>query len=297
MPKMRKCALATERSVGESGTDEVIVVAQPRRVSGPDRLTRTMPAMARFSMPDVLPEGDAKVRAVRGMFDAIAPRYDLINRIMTFRLDVRWRRLAVGALALRRGSRVLDLACGTGDLCRELEAAGLSPVGVDLSYGMLAAARTSAPLLQGDALRLPVRPGAVDGVTCGFALRNLVSLAPFFAELARVLRPGGRIALLEVATPPNPVVRWGHGVYFGKVVPLVGGLISVASAYRYLPRSVAYLPGHEEMRSMIVDAGFVDVERRLLSGGVAQLITATIPTDRHLGQSDPQQVSTGTDRP
>jgi demethylmenaquinone methyltransferase/2-methoxy-6-polyprenyl-1,4-benzoquinol methylase len=234
-----------------------------------------MPAMARFSMPDSLPEGDEKATAVRSMFDAIAPRYDMVNRIMTFRMDVRWRRLAVGSLALRRDSAVLDLACGTGDLCRELESAGLAPVGVDLSFGMLAAARTDAPLLQGDALRLPVRAGSVDGVTCGFALRNLVELTPFFAELARVLRPGGRIGLLEVDTPPNRVMRWGHGVYFGKVVPLIGGMISDASAYRYLPRSVAYLPDPEEMRSMIKQAGFVDVERRLLSGGIAQLITAT----------------------
>jgi demethylmenaquinone methyltransferase/2-methoxy-6-polyprenyl-1,4-benzoquinol methylase len=209
------------------------------------------------------------------MFDAIAPRYDMVNRIMTFRMDVRWRRLAVGSLALRRDSAVLDLACGTGDLCRELESAGLAPVGVDLSFGMLAAARTDAPLLQGDALGLPVRGGSVDGVTCGFALRNLVELAPFFAELARVLRPGGRIALLEVDTPPNRVMRWGHGVYFGKVVPMIGGLISDASAYRYLPRSVAYLPDPDDMRSMIKQAGFTDVERRLLSGGVAQLVTAT----------------------
>jgi demethylmenaquinone methyltransferase / 2-methoxy-6-polyprenyl-1,4-benzoquinol methylase len=231
--------------------------------------------MARFTMPDTLPTGDQKVTAVRSMFDAIAPRYDLVNRIMTFRLDVRWRRLAVRSLALRRDSAVLDLACGTGDLCRELEAAGLAPVGVDLSFGMLAAARTDAPLVEGDALRLPVPDGRIDGVTCGFALRNFVDLPPFFAELGRVLRPGGRIALLEVATPPNPVLRWLHGVYFGKVVPMIGGLISDPSAYRYLPRSAAYLPDPEELTGMVAAAGFTDVDRRLLSGGVAQLITGT----------------------
>ena len=222
-----------------------------------------------------LPEGEAKATAMRSMFDAIAPRYDLVNRIMTFRLDVQWRRRTVRRLDLPDGSVVLDLACGTGDLCRDLERAGLAPIGMDLSWGMLAAARTGAPLVHGDALRLPMADGAADGVTCGFALRNLIGLEPFFAEMARALRPGGRIAILEVDSPPNPLLRLGHGLYFRRVVPFIGGLLSDRNAYRYLPRSVAYLPSEEDLLAMIASAGFVGVAKERCSGGVAQLLTAT----------------------
>ena len=158
---------------------------------------------------DTLPEGDEKRTAVREMFDAIAPRYDLVNRIMTFRLDVRWRRRAVRELGLAVGSRVLDLASGTGDLCVDLARAGHRPVSIDLSLGMLRADHSGAPRVQADILRLPVPEAVVDGVTCGFALRNLVDLDTFFVELARVLRPGGRIALLDVGTPHNGLVRLG----------------------------------------------------------------------------------------
>ena len=222
-----------------------------------------------------LPQGEEKVEAVRSMFDAIAPRYDLVNRIMTFRLDVGWRRSAVRSLRLPPGSLVLDLAAGTGDLCRDLQKAGHTAVGADLSWGMLAHARTSAPLLQADALRLPLPAGAADGVTCGFALRNFVDLGAFFTELGRVVRPGGRVSLLDVAQPENRVLRWGHGVYFGQVVPRIGGLLSDASAYRYLPRSVAYLPPPDVMVDMLVAAGFAEVDRRLLTAGIAQLVTGT----------------------
>ncbi|MCU0311603.1 MAG: ubiquinone/menaquinone biosynthesis methyltransferase [Acidimicrobiales bacterium] len=222
-----------------------------------------------------LPEGDEKRVAVQSMFDAIAPRYDLVNRIMTFRMDVGWRRRTVRSLHLRPGSSVADLACGTGDFCRELSGQGLRPIGFDLSFGMLAAARTGAPLAQADILRLPVPDGRLDGVTCGFALRNLVDLPAFFTELARAVRPGGRIALLEVAEPPNAFLRWGHGIYFGSVVPKVGGLLSDPAAYRYLPKSVAYLPAPSVMLGQLEGAGFDQVERTLLSTGVAQLVTAT----------------------
>ena len=222
-----------------------------------------------------LPQGEEKVKAVRSMFDAIAPRYDLVNRIMTFRLDVGWRRAAVRSLRLPAGSTVLDLAAGTGDLCRDLQKAGHAPIGADLSWGMLAHARTTAPLVQADALRLPLPPGAADGVTCGFALRNFVDLGGFFDELGRVVRPGGRVALLDVAEPENRFLHWGHGIYFGKVVPKIGGLLSDASAYRYLPQSVAYLPPPPKMLDLLGEAGFVEVDRRLLTGGIAQLITGT----------------------
>lgn len=225
--------------------------------------------------PDQLPTGAEKERAVRAMFDTIAPRYDLVNRVMTVGLDVGWRRRAVRTLDLPAGSVVLDLACGTGDLCRDLSRAGYRPVGIDLSAGMLAAARTEAPLVHGDALALPVADGAVDGATCGFALRNFVALPPLFAALARALRAGGRVALLEVAEPESRVLRWGHGVYFGKVVPRIGGLLSDADAYRYLPRSVSYLPPTDELLGQLGEADFVDVDRRLLTGGISQLITAT----------------------
>ena len=223
------------------------------------------------------------MQAVRAMFDAIAPRYDLVNRVMTFRLDVRWRRRTVAALGLAPGSLVVDLAAGTGDVCRDLQAAGHRPVGFDLSLGMLAAARTSASLVQADALRLPLAAGTADGATCCFALRNFVELPGFFAEVARVVRPGGRIALLEVAEPPNPLLRAGHRLYFERVVPRIGALLSDgpfrggagAGAYRYLPRSVAYLPPPDQLVASLRSAGFPDAARTLLSGGISQLLVGT----------------------
>ena len=209
------------------------------------------------------------------MFDRIAPRYDLLNRALTFALDTRWRKQAVDVLGLRAGAVVAVVASGTRDLCRDRGAAGLVPIGVDFSFGMLAAARTEAPLVQGDALALPLATASVDGATSGFALRNFDALAPVFDELARVIRPGGRIALLDVAEPHNRILRRGHGVYFGRVVPLVGGLVSDKAAYRYLPESVVYLPESDEMCAMLERAGFIGVRHQLLTWGISQLMTAS----------------------
>ncbi len=225
--------------------------------------------------PEALPQGSDKARAVRSMFDAVAPRYDLVNRVMTFGLDRRWRRATVAALDLPDGSTVADLACGTGDLCADLAGVGLAPIGFDLSAGMLAAAHTAAPLVRADVVSLPLPGASVDGATCGFALRNLVDLRAFLAELARIVRPGGRIALLEVAEPTHPALRLGHRFYFTRVVPRIGAALSDAGAYRYLPRSVVYLPPVEALVGAVADAGFPDVHRRTMSGGVVQLLVGT----------------------
>jgi demethylmenaquinone methyltransferase / 2-methoxy-6-polyprenyl-1,4-benzoquinol methylase len=257
--------------------------------------------------PTALPTGAEKVATVDAMFDAIAPGYDVTNRVISLGLDVGWRRRTVRSLGLPPGGAVLDLACGTGDLCRELAGQGLSAVGIDRSAGMLAAARpvqrrtpnrrssprpspgrerqlVPAPLVRGDGLALPFRSGAFDGVVCGFALRNFAALAPVLAECARVLRPGGRLALLEVDAPSQPLLRFGHRLWFGRVVPFVGGVVAArsgapkaraAAAYRYLPASVAYLPPTPELLALISSAGFTSVDRHPLSGGIAQLLCGT----------------------
>ena len=225
--------------------------------------------------PEGLPDPSEKARVVRGMFDRISTRYDLVNRVMTFGMDVGWRRRAVRELRLPGRALVADLACGTGDLCDELLTGGYRAVGFDFSHGMLLHARTAAPVVEADALRLPLADGSVDGATCGFALRNVTDLPTLFAETARVLRSGGRIAFLETSEPDGRLLRAGHAVYFKRIVPVIGGALSDRDAYRYLPRSMAYLPGPDRLVAMLGEAGFGAVERVALGGGVAQLLVGT----------------------
>lgn len=223
-----------------------------------------------------LPQGTEKRREVEAMFDRIAPRYDRVNRVMSLGLDQRWRHHTVLSLELPPGSTVLDLACGTGDLCNAVTDASHAAIGVDFSAGMLAVARTGAPLVRGDALALPMPDGTVDGVVSGFGLRNFVDLERFFVECARVLRPGGRLAALETAEPASPLLRAGHRIWFGSVVPFIGARLGGdRAAYRYLPRSTAYLPDRAELVALVRAAGFDDVERRTFTGGAVQLITGT----------------------
>ncbi|MCU1493683.1 MAG: menaquinone biosynthesis methyltransferase [Acidimicrobiaceae bacterium] len=213
---------------------------------------------------------------VREMFDAIAPRYDLVNRLMSLGMDRGWRRRAIGLLQLAPGSLILDLACGTGDVARELATNGYRTIGADLSFGMLAAARPGgAPLAQADGTALPFAGHRIDGVISGFAMRNFADLAAVLAECARVLRPGGRLGLLDVDTPTSPLLRLGHRIWFTGVVPQLGSVLSDRAAYHYLPRSVAYLPPRDELLAIVGDAGFIDVCHNTLSGGITQVITAT----------------------
>lgn len=224
-----------------------------------------------------LPDADEKADAVRAMFDRIAPRYDRMNAVMTFRLDRAWRSATIEAAEIRPGDRVLDVACGTGDLVELARARGARVTGIDFAAGMLAVAGrrgSRGRVVRGDALALPLADAATDAITCAFALRNFVAIPPFFAEAARVLRDGGRLAVLEVAEPKSALLRAGHHLYFHRAVPILGRLLSDRSAYAYLPASTAYLPPPEELADMLRAAGFTDVRRRTFGLGAAQLISA-----------------------
>lgn len=224
-----------------------------------------------------LPAGAEKRAAVEAMFDRIAPRYDLMNRLMTFGIDRAWRRRTIAALGLRPGARALDLACGSGDLAEEAARRGARVLGLDCSAGMLRRARARAPgcaLVRGDALCLPLADAALDAVVSGFALRNFVDLAAAFRECARALRPGGRIALLEIDRPASALLRAGHTLYFRGIVPLLGAFVVERAAYAYLPASAAYLPDEPRLRALLASAGFEDVTKERLLAGAAQLITA-----------------------
>ena len=228
-------------------------------------------------MTNPLPAAAEKRSTVTAMFDRVAPSYDRLNRLISLGQDRRWRRHTIEALALPPGLQVLDLACGTGDLCRELASVGYRPVGIDLSAGMLGHARVVAPLVLADALSLPVPDARVDGITCGFALRNFTDLHAFAAECVRVLRPGGRVAFLDAAEPTNAIMRFGHTAWFRHAVPRIGGLLGDAAAYRYLPASTAYLPAPAALVDLFTDAGLTQVRRVTFTGGAVQLITGTLP--------------------
>ena len=222
-----------------------------------------------------LPQGDEKTRQVRARFDAIASRYEMVNRLMTFGLDARWRRRAVADLRLPTPSAILDVAAGTGDFTRECTRQGHRAVATDLSFGMLHAGRQMPHRVQADASNLPFVSASFDGVTCGYALRNFTDLGATFDEMARVLRPGGRLSILEVAEPRSGLWRMGFRLWFRRVVPFIGSLLSDRAAYHYLPESTAYLPESEQIVAMLNAAGFSAVNHRRVMGGLSQQFIAT----------------------
>jgi demethylmenaquinone methyltransferase/2-methoxy-6-polyprenyl-1,4-benzoquinol methylase len=215
--------------------------------------------------------------AVRSMFDRIAPVYDAMNRTMTAGLDRRWRRLTAESV-VRRGDDVLDACCGTGDLAIAASRAGGHVTGLDFSEPMLERARRKAPELdwiRGDLLELPFDAGSFDAATVGFGVRNVDDLRRALAELRRVLRPGGRVAILEITRPRGPLAPF-YRLWFDGVVPLLGKLLPGGSAYTYLPASVRRFPGPAELAEMIEAAGFSDVHVRLFAGGIVALHTAKV---------------------
>ena len=221
--------------------------------------------------------------AVRGMFDGIAPVYDAMNSLMTGGLDQRWRRDAVRAARIGRGMRVLDVACGTGRLAL-LAAARVGAdggvVGVDASERMLARARSggsAASFEVADALALPFADASFDAATIGFGLRNLADYRRGLAEMRRVVRPGGRVVVLEIARPSGGPARAIFGLWFRRVVPFIGRLARHPGAYAYLPASVLAYPEPAAVADMLREAGLVEVRWRWLTSGLATLHVGVVP--------------------
>ena len=220
--------------------------------------------------------GTLEPDGVRTMFDRIAPVYDVMNRVMTVGLDQRWRRHAVEAV-VQPGFKVLDACCGTGDLAIAAEREGGIVTGLDFSGEMLVRARRKSDTIewvQGDVLALPYADGTFDAATVGFGIRNVADLDAGLRELRRVLRPGGRLAILEITQPRGPLKPF-FSLWFDRIVPLLGRVLPGGKAYTYLPASVRRFPGAEDLATLIDESGFEGARFRLFGGTIVALHTAT----------------------
>lgn len=222
------------------------------------------------------------------MFDAIAERYDFLNHFLSAGIDRRWRRLAIRSLRLAGSERVLDVCTGTADLAIEAARArppALRVLGVDFAGAMLRVGKQKidrqglsgrVALVRGDATRLPVADRSVDALTIAFGIRNVENTAAACGEMERVLRPGGRVAILEFAIPTTPGLRGLYLWYFNHLLPRIGRLVSRhGAAYRYLPASVGSFAAPEQFMTILRAAGFVDVSAVALTGGIVFLYTAS----------------------
>jgi demethylmenaquinone methyltransferase / 2-methoxy-6-polyprenyl-1,4-benzoquinol methylase len=216
---------------------------------------------------------------VRDMFGRIAPRYDLLNHLLSLNIDRYWRRRTVAGVAetlARPGARVLDVCCGTGDLTLALQSGGRSAkvFGSDFSHPMLVAARRkrSPGLFESDALRLPIADASFDLASIAFGFRNLTNYRDGLIELRRILKPGGTLAILEFSTPTNPLLASAYGFYSRRILPAVGGMISGSKdAYTYLPESVRKFPDADSLANQMRDCGFVNVRFERLTAGIVAL--------------------------
>lgn len=227
-----------------------------------------------------------KTGQVEAMFDSIAPAYDTMNRLMTLGIDRSWRRKAVRLVAAENPHRILDVATGTGDFAITLAHAvpGATVTGIDLSEQMLAIGKkkvekaglaSRVTLEKGDCLSLPFGDNTFDAITVAFGVRNFESLARGYAEMARVLRPGGVLCILELAVPGSPLVRPFYNIYTRGIIPLVGRLISSdPRAYTYLPQSIAAMPSGEAMLALLTEAGLGEARLHPLTLGVCAIYTA-----------------------
>ena len=235
----------------------------------------------------VKPYGEgAKTEQVRQMFDSIAPAYDFMNRAMTMGIDIWWRKLAVKRLKRLHPTRLLDVATGTGDFAIQLHRS-LQPqhiTGIDLSQGMLDEAKRKVKekglekdisFEQGDCMALPMQDEAFDAVTVAFGVRNFEHLLQGYREMARVLKPGGMLCVLELSTPTNPIIRWFYDLYTLHIIPAIGTIKSGdKSAYRYLPQSIAAVPQGDNMLQLMREAGLRDATFKRLTLGVCTIYTA-----------------------
>lgn len=235
-------------------------------------------------MADAAQHLDKNPKAIQDMFSAVAPRYDMLNRVLSARRDVAWRRAAAAALRLPAGSRVLDLCCGTGDQALAVRDSQSSVVAADFSLSMLGlAARKIAPLsrlrpqlLAADSLRMPFESAVFDGVTVSFGLRNVESLQLALNEIARLLVPGGKVAILEFAVPERALLRKLYLTYCQNLLPRIGAWMSPrGSAYQYLPDSVMTFPQRREFTQQLTEVGIIDTAWSDLSGGIVCLYTGT----------------------
>lgn len=228
-------------------------------------------------------------RWVRDMFGRIAPRYDLLNHLLSLNIDRYWRARTVSRVAsilARPAARVLDVACGTGDLTAALQnrSASARVLGSDFCHPMLLSATgklAHSRLFEADALHLPVAAGSFDLVTIAFGFRNLTNYRDGLLELRRILKPGGVLAILEFSTPPNPFLASAYGFYSRAVLPAVGGVISGSrEAYTYLPESVRKFPDAEGLAQQMRDAGFDNVRFERMTAGIVALHMGEVPGER-----------------